>query len=291
MIRTSVSTEGFEGYLFNAGAGKDKCMILNLIYPGNSIFIKSMAAWLNRQGVAALGLTVVGSKGTQKDETLVPLEYIGCAVKWLKGQGYQKIGILGLSFGAEMALAAACEYHDLSLIISLSGFDQVWEGVYGTGTGPSGQSSFSLNGKGLPFQPFRLSVEEYKKAMADAKNEHGEAYGRQLWDDSRTAGIVEEAVIPVEKIAGRLVLLCAKHDTCWDSEGAAERITKRRRAVGLDTDAVVYEHGVHVLLPDCVPLMGLMIRLMFGEAKKYPTEVKAARRKVTEKIGAILKSW
>ena len=286
-----LTSEGFEGYLYDEGAGKEKCLILNLIYPGNSIFVKKLAAWLNRQNVAALGLTVVGSKDTQKDETLVPLEYIGNAAKWLKEQGYQKIGILGLSFGAEMALAAACEYEELSLVISLSGFDQVWEGVYGTGTGPSGKSSFSFNGEGLPFQPFRLSAEEYKKAMEDAKKEHGEAYGRKLWDDSRAAGVVEEAVIPTEKIKGKVLLLAAKNDTCWDSEGAARRIYERRKAAGLETEAVAYKYGVHVLLPDCVPLIGIMIRLMFKEAKKHPKEVKATRRKVAEKIEAVVKNW
>ena len=37
-----------------------------------------------------------------------------------------------------------------------------------------------------------------------------------------------------------MLLLAAKNDTCRDSEGAARRIYERRKAAGLETEAVAY---------------------------------------------------
>jgi len=212
---TSIEQEGFEAVLYTRKKPKKRCMIVNIAFGGGSIFVKGMARWLLKNKTDVLGLTVYGSKQTGIDQSEIPLEYIEKAVAWLRARGYEKIGILGLSIGASMAMTAASLMpEDLDLVISLSGFDRVFEGVCGLGTQyPSGHSSFTWRGEEIPYQPFYLTKKEYAKAMKDAKKEHGETYGRMLWEDSIRKEENREALIPVEKIRAPLLMFGAETDS------------------------------------------------------------------------------
>jgi len=292
--KLSVAANGCEGVWYTDGAPKKRCMIVNITFGGGSIFVKSLAKWLIVNNCDALGLTISGSKQTGKNQSEIPVEYVESAVQYLKDQGYEKIGIMGLSLGSSMSMLAASLIPDLSLVISLSGFDRVFEGVLGMGTQyPSGHSSFTWRGNEIPFQPFYLNKEEYLAAMKKAKEEHGEAYGRMLWDDSMAKEVNEDAVIPVENIHGSILMLGSATDTCWDTAGAAERIEARLKEKGSEAQIKVktYEHGVHFILPDNVPLISLMCRMAFKEWKIHNAECKATRVDVRKQIEAQLRNW
>jgi len=292
--KTTIANHGFEGAWYTDGARKSRCMIINITFGGDSMFVKSIAKWLLTQDCDALGLTISGSKQTGKNQSEIPVEYVESAVKFLQARGYEKVGIMGLSLGASMSLLAASLIPELSLVISLSGFDRVFEGVLGMGTQyPSGHSSFTWRGEEVPFQPFYLSKEEYISAMKRAKTEHGEAYGRMLWEDSLSKSVNEEAVIPVENIRGSVLLLGAVTDTCWDTVGAAKRMAARIQEKGSSAQVKVksYDHATHFILPDNVPLISLMSRMAFKEWKTHPEECKAARVDVRKEIEGQLKIW
>ena len=42
------------------------------------------------------------------------LNFVEAAAKWLRQKGYEKIGIMGLSFGATYALSAAARIPDIA---------------------------------------------------------------------------------------------------------------------------------------------------------------------------------
>jgi len=292
--KTTIAENGFEGVWYTDGAPKKRCLIVNITFGGGSMFVKSIAKWLIANDCDALGLTISGSRQTGKNQSEIPVEYVESAVKYLQAKGYEKTGIMGLSLGASMSLLAASLIPDLSLVISLSGFDRVFEGVLGMGTQyPSGHSSFTWRGKEIPFQPFYLSKDEYIAAMKKAKEEHGEAYGRMLWEDSLNKEVNEDAVIPVENINGSILMLGSVTDTCWDTAGAAKRIAARLKEKGSGAQLKVktYEHATHFILPDNVPMISLMCRIAFKEWKTHNAECKAARVDVRKKIEAQLREW
>ncbi|MDO4633319.1 MAG: acyl-CoA thioester hydrolase/BAAT C-terminal domain-containing protein [Eubacteriales bacterium] len=295
MEKFNVADHGFEGCLLEAEQAEEKkVMILNLMFAPHSIMIKKTEQWLVKNGISALSLASWGTKQTVPDENLVPLDYILKAAAYLKKLGYQKIGITGLSLGAVMALYGAALSPDISLTISISGFDMLFEGVLGRGTQyPSGHSSLTLEGKELPFQPFYLDKAGYQKEMKEAKKAHGETYGRGLWEKSIQKECREEAKIPVEQIRGKILLLSAEHDTCWDSAGAAERINKRIQELGgsASVRSKVYKHATHMLYPDTVPFINLMTKMVFKEAKKYSAECAASRKAVSEEILRAAREW
>jgi len=292
--KTTIAENGFEGAWYTDDTPKKRCLIVNITFGGDSMFVKSIAKWLIANDCDALGLTISGSKQTGKNQSEIPIEYVASAVKFLQTKGYEKIGIMGLSLGASMSLLAAALIPDLSLVISLSGFDRVFEGVLGMGTQyPSGHSSFTWKGEEVPFQPFYLSKDEYITAMKKAKEEHGETYGRMLWEDSLKKKVNEDAVIPVENINGSILMLGSATDTCWDTAGAAERIAARLKEKGSGATIRIktYEHATHFILPDNVPMISFMCRIAFKEWKTHNAECKAARVDVRKKIEAQLREW
>lgn len=297
MVKTSVVSEGFEGVLYEAApsssVSEKKCLILNLLFAPNSSFAKKPALWLNSQGISALAIGVYATKETPADQSQIPIEYITKACAWLKKRGYQKIGTLGLSFGAEMGLYAASICPDITLTVAISGYDRVFEGVLGRGTQyPSGKSSYTKDGKDVPFQSLGLTKEGYIKRMADEKKAHGENYGRDMWEEAIQKNPNDAAVIPVEKICGRVLFLGSETDTCWDSTGAATRMEERIKADGTaEVRRVNYPHACHLLYPDMVPFINFMTRMAFKEYKKYPAECKAARKDVSAQILKEVKRW
>lgn len=295
MVKTSVGNEGFEGVLYEAApaAGK-KCLILNLLFAPNSMFAKRPALWLNRHGISALAIGVYATKETPADQSQIPVEYITKACAWLKQRGYSKIGVLGLSFGAEMGLYAASVCQDITLTIAISGYDRVFEGVLGRGTQyPSGRSCLTFGGADVPFQPLGLTKDAYIRRMADAKKAHGENYGRDMWEEAILKAPNDAALIPVENIRGRILFLGSDTDTCWDCTGAAARMKARIEAKGgcAAVRQVNYPHACHLLYPDTVPFINLMTRVAFKEYKKYPKECRAARSNVSARILKEVKSW
>lgn len=295
MRKFTVAGQGFEGCLLEARQqGDKKCMILNLMFAPHSIMLKKTEQWLVDNGISVLSLASWGTKQTVPDENLVPLDYLLNAAAYLKKEGYRKIGVVGLSLGAVMALYAAALCPDISLTISISGFDMLFEGVLGRGSQyPSGRSSLTLKGKELPFQPFYLDKAGYQKEMKEAKKIHGETYGRGLWEKSIQKEKRDDAMIPVEKIQGKILLLSAVRDTCWDSAGAAERIQKRVK--DLEGSAIVvsknYKHATHMLYPETVPFINLMTKIAFKEAKQHPSECAASRKAVSEEVLRAVREW
>lgn len=295
MIKTSVEKEGFEGALYEAESGdKSKCLILNLLFAPSSAFAKKPAVWLSKNGVSALAIGVYATKETPADQSQIPIEYITKACAWLKQRGYKQIGVLGLSFGAEMGLYAASICKDISLTIAISGYDRVFEGVLGRGTQyPSGKSSFTRDGADVPFQSMGLTKEGYIKRMADEKKAHGENYGRDMWEEAVRKAPNEASVIQVENICGRILFLGSETDTCWDCTTAASRMKARIEEKGgaAKVRIVSYPHGCHLLYPDMVPFINFMTWMVFKEYKKYPKECKAARADVSEQILKEIKNW
>lgn len=157
MIYTAVKNEGFEGVLYQANGRKDKVVIVMSGSNGGLKITKQVAESYNKNGIPALALALFRTKQTPKELVSIPVEYVEKSIKYLKQQGYQKIGIDGMSKGSEMALLAASMFSDISCVIARVPSYFVSEGLSGNGKnrGPSGTSCWSYKGKDLPYAPYK----------------------------------------------------------------------------------------------------------------------------------------
>jgi dienelactone hydrolase len=154
-----------------------------------------------------------------------------------------RIGVVGTSKGAEFALLAATRMPWVRSVVAWVPSDVVWEG-WGPGTEPGRSSSFSWQGKPLPFVPYRGMAEEL------AGFQTGAAVRLRRPQDAGRAAHPERiaaARIPVEDFAGPLMVIGGHADQVWDSGGMAEQIADRRRQAGRETVTRVFRDAGHYL--------------------------------------------
>ena len=157
MQKTTVKEAGFEGILYPGDGSKDKIMIVVSGSNGGMKLTAKCAKFYHRNGIPALAVAMFNTKQTIQGLVRVPIEYIENAIKWLKGNGYQKIGIDGTSKGSEMALVSASMFRDLSCVIVRVPSHFISEGLAmsGKSKNPSGTSCWSYKGQELPFAPYK----------------------------------------------------------------------------------------------------------------------------------------
>lgn len=160
----------------------------------------------------------------------------------LPGTNVNRFGLFGGSKGAEFALIAASHYDWITSVVAYAPSDLVWEGwgletVEAEGT----RSSFSVDGKPLPFMPYRnffAAVEKGPTASLRPAHEKGR---------SDHPGREAAARIPVEKYAGSLMLVAGDADRMWNSGRMARNIVATREAAGIRTQALIYPDAGHDL--------------------------------------------
>ena len=100
----TVEKDGFCGLFSSIAENRNAAVIiLEDGYP-DSYLVRTALKWLNRSGVSAMG---VGPEKSMKGVHNWPLENIETAVRFLRSQGYDRVGVIGSSFGSNMALSAA----------------------------------------------------------------------------------------------------------------------------------------------------------------------------------------
>lgn len=129
--------------------------------------------------------------------------------------------------------------------------------------------------------------------MAEQTKLHGEAYGRGIWEHSvQVKEPADECYIPLENSNAAIYLFADKPDTCWDTAAGSTRLANRLKNAGYTKPVKlkIYEHGYHILLPDCV-FMGRVAGMMFKEGKKYKKECRETRQDIQRTIKNALKTW
>jgi len=211
---------------------------------------------LARLGYAAVSLPYYspnwGSYGPPPEFTDLPGSFVDIRVDQLAvlkaelsktpGIDTDRIGLFAGSKGSEFALIAASRYPWIKTVVAYAPSDLVWEG-WGleTVTAEGTRSSFSFDGKPLPFMPYRGFVEGLQLGpKADLRAIHEN--GRADHPDREAA-----ARIPVEAYRGKLMLVAGDQDHLWNSGRMSRNIVATRRAAGLETDALIYPEAGHDL--------------------------------------------
>jgi hypothetical protein len=208
-----------------------------LVLSGSSGRIESERARIFAEhGMSALTIRYFGGPGQPPGICEVPLETFTAGIDLLQAEGAQRIGIIGVSKGAEAALLTAIRDPRVDAVIALSPTAYVWNNV---GPGSDGvkrpyRSCWTWRGEPVPFVPF----DDYWLIG----REDGEApvpiVGWYEQSERTFADALEAAAIPAELTRAQLVLVAGGDDAMWSSLRYAETLAERRRAAGMPVDLV-----------------------------------------------------
>lgn len=221
VTRHSLAEDGLVGALFlPAGEGPHPAiMILN--GSGGGINEPRAALWASH-GVAALALGYFGAPGLPKYISNTPLEYFARALDWLRARVHPKNGfvaVAGQSRGGELALLLGATFPEkVSAVLGYVPSAFVHGGQAAAdpaaGLGRDGPC-WTLNGKPLVHQwqdNATASWKPYDEATDMRRN--ADAMRTALGDPVAMA----RARIPVERIAGPVLLISGGDDGAWPSD-------------------------------------------------------------------------
>jgi dienelactone hydrolase len=177
------------------------------------------AGGLASHGYAVLALAYFGAPGLPRTLSNIPLEYFATALQWMSAQpsvDRSRVGVLGLSRGAELALLLGTIYSDFHAVVAYMPSNVIVRGCCDAGT----PVAWTLGGRAVapaPVAPMRRSM------------------------------TVDRPEIPVERINGAVLLISGRDDEVWPSTEMAEDIMARLRQRRFAHEFVhlAYEHAGH----------------------------------------------
>jgi uncharacterized protein len=181
--------------------------------------VASLLAWT---GYAALALAYFGIEYLPQRLEEIPLEYFKQAIDYLRSHPSVEpstIGLIGTSKGGEGALLVSAKYPDVGAVAAYSPSHVVFQGIAETGLNETiPKSSWTLDGKPVPFVPFRINN--------DCIDRYGFYLGLYL-GSLQDRNAVARAAIPVEQIKGHVLLLSGTDDAIWPASTMCEQAIKR----------------------------------------------------------------
>jgi hypothetical protein len=174
----------------------------------------------------------------------IPLERLQEGYDWLVARpnvDVERIGVYGVSKGAELALLAATKFDWIKAVVAIAPSDVVWEGWGKPNQQPGTRSSFSWRSRALPFVPYGNTARDLGAgAIVNWRRIHD--CGR---DENPKQAIA--ARIPVETFRGRLLVAGGMKDQVWGSGPMAQNIIQSRAHAGLKTTGLAFADAGHSL--------------------------------------------
>ena len=275
--KTSVLQEGFDGCLFPVPNQQEKVIIVFTGSDGGLKTAKKLAGYYQKSGMPSLALGYFKTKHTGNELSLIPLEYIKKAIQWLKENGYQKIGIDGISKGTEYAMCAAIEFPEISCVILRSPSFFVSEGL--RGGQPSGTSCWSYCGKELPYTRYKARETHIVRMFKKAKE-------FSLLEINTGKAVNPSSIIPIEKIHAPILILSTKADTIWPSAESGEKLYERLREnhFSYKYRHVCFYRVSHMLVPLIHKSALIPLKLSFQSERHYPGQCQADRDALVKEI-------
>ncbi|MFC0679351.1 alpha/beta hydrolase family protein [Lysobacter korlensis] len=185
-----------------------------------------------QQGYALLALGYFGLPNTPRDLDRIALEGVQKAIREAQADPAVDgdcVILMGGSKGAELALALAAHDPTIDAVVAMAPGDT----IFPAHTDAMNTSSWSYRGQPLPFAPIPWS------ATPDliGGNIHA-VMERALANDAAAA-----AAIPVERIAGPILLVAARDDEMWPSVRMSRRMVDRLERAG-------FAHASELLVVD-----------------------------------------
>jgi dienelactone hydrolase len=188
------------------------------------------AALLARHGFATLALAYFGIPPLPKWLHRVPLEYFGRALAWLSrqpGVEARRVGVLGVSRGAEIALLLGATFPEIGAIVAYAPSAIAW------GSGGRDKATgeiipcWTRNGAPVPFAPLPLRGFIARSAVPVGLLRQPVKFRKLFEPAMRNREAIERAMIPAEKCRSPILLISGGDDHVWPAERMAKMIVRR----------------------------------------------------------------
>jgi dienelactone hydrolase len=236
LVRTEVRTDGLVGTLY-VPDGTDRLPGVILLGGAEGGLHEDDAALLAAHGYAVLALAYYGLPGLPATLRDVPLEYFGAALRFLAAHPRvdpDRLAVTGGSKGGEAALLIGVTYPQVRAVVSVVGSGIVTQGISqdvlsGSFLDIMGTpvASWTYQGRELPYLPNVVTPELEALVAAGEPVPLRLAFEPGLALTDRVAA----ATMPVERIAGAVLLLSTEDDQGYGAafhEAAAERLAAHR---------------------------------------------------------------
>lgn len=183
------------------------------------------AAALSRHGFATLAVAYFGIPPLPTWLHRIPLDYFEAAFAWLAGQpelDLQRVGVLGVSRGAELALLLGTKFPQIRAIVAYAPSSVAW--AAGGRDKATGEiiPSWTWRGEPIPFAPLPLRGFMLRSAIPVAIGRRPVVFRNLFRAGLRNREAIARAAIPVEQIHGPILLVSGGDDHLWP---AAEMCT------------------------------------------------------------------
>jgi dienelactone hydrolase len=188
------------------------------------------AAVLSRHGCATLALAYFGVAPLPTWLHRIPLEYFEAALSWLRGQpeiDSRRVGILGVSRGAELALLLGSTFPQIRAIVAYAPSSVAWAASGRDKSTGEIIPCWTWRGKPLPFAPLPLRRFMWRSAFPVVALKRPVMFRNLFRAGLRNREAVERAAIPVEKIRGPILLISGGDDHLWPAAEMSEAIVAR----------------------------------------------------------------
>ena len=223
--KTAVTANGLVADFHQPGESRGPLPAL-IALGGSRGGLDDRTAWeatvLAEHGYAVLHLAYIVGPGLPASAHLptaihlIPLEYFKTAIDWLRSHpavDANRIGIVGTSIGGMTALLVAAHYPDVKVVVAAVPSSVVWSTF-----GSPRTSMFSRAGQPLPYLPYGLG--------------RGAGIHGPFDDGLNALAQHADAIIPVEKINGPVMVICGKLDSLWPSCRMSAQVVARLETNG-----------------------------------------------------------
>lgn len=286
-----VPTDGFFGELFRPDEDKypGKALICFSGSDGGIELSRTLAGVFQSKGLTTLALAYALEEGLPQRFSNIPIDFLEAAAKRLHDMGYEKVGLWGISKGAELALTAGSLLPGLvNAVIAVSPMSTVCQGfAKEKGISFLPGSSWSFHGKELPYTPYGME----KFPLGHILRKSIQIKDVTMYD--LYLPLIQhpnpDAVIQVEKITGPVLLISSKMDTMWPSEPASEQIMKRLQDYNFPYfyQHLSYDYGGHMFVPMDLP----QIKFSKGDRGKNKENGRKARMDSLTKTLEFVARW
>jgi dienelactone hydrolase len=231
-----IEADGIIGNYFPAAGYGPGILLLGGSEGGLARDLYRQAVLLQRAGYHVLHLAYHNAPGKPANLTNVPLEDFRRGLDWLKARPEvdgSSIGIIGYSKGAEAALLTATRYPGIKAVVLGMPSSVAWDGLDTPSILFGLNSSWSEGGK--PVASLGYGFFDPARGL----------YG-VFEDGLKKLGEHPEAIIPVERVKAKVLMVCGEKDELWPACPMAEQVAARARAKGgRETELLRYPDAGH----------------------------------------------
>lgn len=251
----SVAKDGFFGEFYPASGEKFKGKSLVIFGGSAGLFLLTqvLAGMFVDAGMSTMAIAYHGEEGLPKALKDQPVDVVENAAMWLKNNGYEKVGVWGISMGGCLALLAGSLMPDLiSCVVSVAPLEMVSQAEGENDKHLTDGSAFSWHGESLPYMKYVPSdPKEWSGKYRRDSWKHKEPYSKDILIDSYAANDNPEAVIKIWNIKGPILLQGSVNDSMCPDEETISRMEKQLsdHNFAYPVETHIYPHISHLILP------------------------------------------